>query len=136
VFNWDMKFEMAGGVKMTFKPGGDSTKFIGPDGWVQIQRSGIDAEPKSLLQSKIGEKDVHLVDSPRQDQNFVDCIKSRQQPVSNLEHAVRSDNISQLCDIAVRTKRKIAWDPKKEQIAGDDAAAKMLSRPLRAPWTL
>jgi hypothetical protein len=136
VFNWDMKFEMADGVKMTFKPGGDSTKFIGPDGWVQIRRGGIDAEPKSLLQSKIGEKDVHLITSPRQDQNFVDCVKSRQQPVSNIVDAVRSDNISQLCDIAVRLKRKVTWDPKKEQIVGDAEAAKMLSRPLRAPWTL
>jgi hypothetical protein len=56
--------------------------------------------------------------------------------VSNIVDAVRSDNISQLCDIAVRLKRKVTWDPKKEQIVGDAEAAKMLSRPMRAPWTL
>ena len=49
VYDWDMQIEMADGVKMTFKPGNDSTKFIGPDGWVRIWRGGIDAEPKSLL---------------------------------------------------------------------------------------
>ena len=115
VYNWDMKIQMADGVKMTFKPGGDSTKFIGPDGWVRIWRGGIDAEPKSLLTSKIGPDDVHLIDSPRHYQNFIDAVKSRKQPVSPLADAVRSDTISQLCDIAVRLKRKITWDPKKAE---------------------
>jgi hypothetical protein len=136
VINWDVKIQMADGVKMTFKPGGDSTKFIGPDGWVRIWRGGIDAEPKSLLQSKIGPNDVHLIDSPRHDQNFIDCVKSRQQPVSSLAHAVRSDIISQICDIAVRTRCETIWDPKKEVLRGDTAAAKMFSRPMRGPWTL
>ena len=65
VYNWDMKIQMAGGVKMTFKPGGDSTKFIGPDGWVRIWRGGIDAEPKSLLTSSISPDDIHLMVSPQ-----------------------------------------------------------------------
>ena len=136
VIHWDMKIQMADGVRMTFKPGGDSTKFIGPDGWVRIWRGGIDAEPKSLLQSKIGPADVHLLESPRQDQNFVDAVKSRKKAVSPLDHAVRSDIISHLCDIAIRTKRKITWDPKKEMIVNDPAASRRLSRPMRAPWTL
>jgi glucose-fructose oxidoreductase len=136
VYGWDMKVQMAGGVKMTLKPGGDSTKFIGPDGWVRIWRGGIDAEPKSLLQSKIGPNDVHLIDSPNHYQNYVDAIKSRAAAISPLSDAVRSDIISQMCDIAVRTKRKITWDPKTEQIVNDAEASKMLSRKMRAPWTL
>ena len=36
VYNWDMKLGLGDGVQMTFKPGGDSTKFIGADGWVRI----------------------------------------------------------------------------------------------------
>ena len=136
VFNWDVKVKMADGVKMTFLPGGDSTKFIGPDGWVQIRRAGIDAEPKSLLESKIGPDEVHLIESPRQDQNFVDSVKSRKPAVSPVDHAVRSDIISHISDIAVRTGRKVTWDPAKNQIVGDAAASRMLSRPMRAPWTL
>ncbi len=136
VYNWDMKIQMADGVKMTFKPGGDSTKFIGPDGWVRIWRGGIDAEPKSLLTSTIGPDDVHLIDSPRQDQNFIDAVKSRKPPVSPLADAVRSDIISQLCDIAVRLKRKDHLGPRQQQIVGDAEAAKMTHRDMRAPWTL
>ncbi|OHB82355.1 MAG: dehydrogenase [Planctomycetes bacterium RBG_16_64_12] len=135
VYDWNMKIQMAE-VELVFTPGGDSTKFIGPDGWVRIWRGGIDAEPKSLLDSKIGPDEVHLVESPLQDQNFVDAVKSRQDPVSNIDDAVRSDLISHLCDIAVRTGRKITWCPKKEEILGDPEASKMLHRDMRPPWTL
>jgi len=110
VYDWNMKIQMAE-VEMTFTPGGDSTKFIGPD-------------------------DVHLVKSPRQDQNFIDGVKSRTDPVSNIEDAVRSDLISHMCDIAVRTGRKITWCPKKEEILGDPEASRMLHRPMREPWAL
>ena len=136
VYNWDMKLEMAGGVKMTFKPGGDSTKFIGTEGWVRIWRGGIDAQPKSLLKLKSGPGDVHLMKSPNHYQNFVDAIKSRQQPVSNLTDAVRSDTISHLSNIAVRTGRKITWDPKQQTIIGDAEAARLMHRELESPWTL
>ena len=49
VYDWDMKLTFTGGVTMTFKPGRDSTKFIGTEGWIRIWREGWDAEPKSLL---------------------------------------------------------------------------------------
>lgn len=136
VINWDVTYQMANGVKMTFKPGGDSTKFIGPDGWVRIWRGGIDAEPKSLLQSKIGPDEVHLMESPRQDQNFLDAVKSRGKTVSPIGDAVRSDIISHLANITIRLKRKITWDPKKETIVDDAEASKMLTRAMRSPWTL
>ena len=56
--------------------------------------------------------------------------------VSPLPDAVRSDIISHLCDIAIRLKRKITWDPKTETIVNDPQATRMCSRPMRAPWTL
>lgn len=136
VYNWDMKLGLGDGVQMTFKPGGDSTKFIGADGWVRIWRGGIDAGPKSLIEGKIGPKDINPDSSPGHCQDFIDSVKSRKPTRSPLDHAVRSDTISQLCNIAVRTGRKITWDPKTTTIVGDDEAAKMMHRELRAPWTL
>jgi len=139
VLNWDMRIQFGDGVKVTFKPGRDSTKFIGSEGWVRVWRElpgGIDAEPKSLLKSKIGPNDVHLIESPGHAQNFIDAAKSRKPTIAPLDQAVRSDTISQLCDIAVRTKRKITWDPKTKKIVGDEEAAKLAHRPMRAPWTL
>jgi glucose-fructose oxidoreductase len=56
--------------------------------------------------------------------------------VNPIESAVRSDAISHLCNIAIRTGRKIRWDPDRERISDDAPASAMLDRPLRAPWTL
>jgi len=68
--------------------------------------------------------------------SFIDAVLAREQPVSNLHSAARSDIICHLCDITARTGRKITWDPDKEAIVGDEEAAKRMSRPMRAPWTL
>lgn len=137
VYDWDLTLQMAGGVSMSFKPGPDYTRFVGEEGWVGVARdpNRSSAYPESLNTLKLGEDEL-LPASPGHDQNFVDCVKSRQKPVSNLVDAVRSDNLSQLSDIAIRLGRKITWDPTKEAILGDDEATKMLSRPMRAPWTL
>ena len=136
VYDWDMKLELADGVKMTFKPGGDSTKFIGADGWVRIWRGGIDAEPKSLLKEKISPNEMRLVDSKNHYQNFVDAVRDRKTPASSLADAVRSDVISHLSNLAVRLKRKITWCPRKETIVGDPEAMKLTRREYRAPWSL
>ncbi|MGQ9649912.1 MAG: Gfo/Idh/MocA family protein [Phycisphaerae bacterium] len=136
VIHWDLKIQMADGVRMTFKPGGDSTKYIGTEGWVRISRAGIDAHPKSLLESTLGPGDAHLPISERHDQNFIDAVKSRKPAISTLDDAVRSDIISHLCDIAIRTRSKVTWDPKTEVIVDNDAASKMLTRPTREKWRL
>ena len=136
VVHWDIKGKYANGVTFTLKPGGDSTKFIGPDGWIRISRGGWDAEPKSLLKETTGPNEIHLHASNDHKKDFLESVKSRKDPASYIETACQSDFISHLSDIAVRTGRKIKWDPAKETIVGDDAAARMLNRPLRAPWRL
>ena len=134
VYNWDVKFRFANGVKMTFKPGGNYTQFTGTEGWVGISRGGLRAEPASLLRSKIGPGDVHLVQSRSHGGNFAQAVRTRTTPVSHIDDAVRSDIISHVSDIAIRVGRTIKWDPLKEEIVGDDEAARMLSRPMRSPW--
>ena len=136
VVDWDIKGKL-GKVNFTFKPGGNSTKFIGTEGWVRICRGCFETEPKSLRDLELGPNDVRLERSSRHDRNFVKAVKSRKPAVSPIDHAVRSDIISLLSNIAVRSGRKITWDPKKEEIAGDPEAAKMgMAREMRKPWTL
>jgi hypothetical protein len=66
--------------------------------------------------------------------NFLDCVKSRQEPVSDLESAHRVATVFHLANIALRVGRRVRWDAKREEIIDDPAAAKMLSREYRAPW--
>ena len=110
--------------------------FLGTDGWVIVSRGGIDAEPKSLLQATFESSEKRLPVSNNHRRNFLDCVRTRQQTMSPIEAAVRSDTICHLDDIAIRLGRKLRWDPKAERFTGDPEANRMLSRSLRSPWTL
>ncbi len=135
--NWQVRCRYADGVEMTFTDGpNDMTRFLGTEGWVNVWRGGLDAEPKSLLKSAIRPEEEHLVASDLHAQNFVDCMRSRAQTLNPIESAIRSDAISHLSDIAIRTGRKIKWDPVLEVIVGDSEAARMTDRPMREPWLL
>ena len=136
VMKWDVDIRMANGVKMKFRPGGDYTEFKGTEGWIGISRGGIKADPPSLLKIKLKPDDVHLVESRNHRGNFLEAVKTRKDPVSHIEDAVRSDIFSHVSDIAIREGRKIVWDPQKEEIIGDEAASRRLSRAWRDPWRL
>jgi hypothetical protein len=139
VTTWEMQCRYASGVQVKFNSGPiDLTKFIGPDGWIALSREKArsEAHPKSLFTPEIKAGELRLHNSANHYQDFLTSIKSRNPTVNPIESAVSSDAISQLSDIAIRTGRKIAWDPVKERIVGDAEAARMLARPLRKPWQL
>jgi len=136
IMHWEIHVRFGNGVKMTILPGSDLTKFIGTEGWVGIRRRGLEAEPASLLKTQLGPDDVHLMESTNHGANFVQAIKEHHDPVSNIDDAVLSDAFSHLSDIAVRSGRKIVWDPIREQIIGDEEAARRLTRAWREPWSL
>jgi len=66
--------------------------------------------------------------------NFLDCIKARQQPVSDLASGQRVSTLCHLANISLRVGRKLRWDGAKETIVDDAEAARLLERPYRAPW--
>jgi predicted dehydrogenase len=112
-------------------------RFIGAEGWVHISRSGgLDADPKSLLDSVIGPSEIRLYKSDDHKQNFIDCVRTRAETVAPVEVAHRSVAIGHLGTIAMKTGRKLKWDPKNERFIRDDGADRLLSRPMRSPWHL
>jgi predicted dehydrogenase len=136
VYNWDMTLQMADGVKITFKPGSDSTKFIGTEGRVEMTHSSLRAFPADLLPDDVPANN-HGNNGAQHIQVFADSIRSRRQTSSPIDDAVRSDVMSHLCDIAVRTGEKITWNPAQQQITGgSDEARAMTRRPMREKWTL
>ena len=137
VYDWDMNI-MLGDVKVKFVAANrDSTKFIGENGdWIDVFRGGLKASSPELIADP-DLSDPVLTVSTHHAQNFVDAVRYDRTPVSCLKDAVRSDTISHLCDIAVRTKSKVVWDPaKRELVNPTPEQAAMVSRPMRAPWTL
>jgi predicted dehydrogenase len=136
VYDWDMTITFSTGLVVTFKPGGDSTDFIGENGSIRVRRGGLDSKPANLVDTKAIPDSARLPVSVGQVANFVESVRSRQPAVSHLADSVRSDLISQLCNVAVRAGRTITWDPKRQAIVGDDAAARLCHRPMRSPWTI
>ena len=110
--------------------------FIGDKGRVFVDRGKITADPPELLSTEFGASDTRLYVSKNHYQNFLDCIKSREKPICDVEIGHRSATVCHLGNIALRLGKRIKWDAAKEQIIGDDEAAGMLTRPYRQPWKL
>lgn len=68
--------------------------------------------------------------------NFLDCVKSRQEPIEPVEIGHRTASICHLGNIGIRLMRKLRWDPDEERFVDDEEANRMLARPMRAPWHL
>jgi len=141
----------ANGVELickTDKPG-FGIRFEGTEGWIEYGYQGLKTQPESLKTSPIGPGEIHLpVSNPSRTEeasknhipdhvrNFLDSVKSRQDPIAPVEVGHRSATVCHLGNIAMLLKRKLRWDPVREQFAGDEEANRMLTRPMRAPWHL
>ncbi len=131
------------GVTMTIAGGHSDirggTKWIGEEGWVWVDRGGFNASKPEWKEWKVVPEDarkVKLYESRNHYRNFLDCIKSGKPTITPVEVAHNSIVPGHLGLIAMMVGRKIKWDAKKEQIIGDDAASKLLTREYRAPWKL
>jgi predicted dehydrogenase len=74
--------------------------------------------------------------SPGHQQNFIDCVKSRKQPESNLAYAREMTIPMHLGLISYRLKRPLVWNAEKEKFVGDKQANRLLSRKPRKQWDL
>ena len=86
--------------------------------------------------SDIPEIPKTLPRSPGHQQNFVNAVKSRTQPESNLKYVRDMTLPMHLALISWRLGRKLNWDAKEEVFIGDKEATELLSRPYRKPWGL
>jgi predicted dehydrogenase len=66
--------------------------------------------------------------------NFLDCVKSRKQPISDLASAQRVAVACHLANLSMRLGRLLRWDGKSKSVLGDDEANRALVRPYRSPW--
>ena len=72
----------------------------------------------------------------KEQRNFLDCVKSRQQPVENLRVGHHVSTVAHLGNVAQRSGRKIYWDHEKEHVIGDAEADRLVGVEYRKPWRL
>lgn len=126
------------GVKLVIRKGlrfgSCPVRFEGTEGWVETGDSGeIETYPKSLLGNRGFEggypQDNHV-------RAFLDCVKTREQTVSNAEVAHRSVSVCHVANMCKRLGRPIKWDPVREEVIDDPEANRLRARAYREPWYL
>jgi predicted dehydrogenase len=110
-------------------------EFAGDGGTIFVTRGKIEASDPELLKTPLPAGGTRLYVSDNHMQNFFDCVKSRKAPICDVEIGHRSVSMCHLGVIALRTGRKLRWDPAKQQFVGDADANQWLSREMRKPWT-
>jgi predicted dehydrogenase len=151
--------ECSAGLKPAF-----GLEFFGTKGVLGISRAGFAVTPDPDLPpaSQIpGAKDGHPVGGPKaapaeprpartaaivdhsgdsteqyleHARNFLDCVRTRKTPVSDVESGHRVATACHLANLSLRLGRSLGWDWKRETIPGNVEAAQHLVRPYRAPW--
>jgi len=130
-------YTYANGVKVICGNGekGGCT-LVGEKGTIFVDRGKITSTPEDILKDELKDTDVKLYVSKNHHQNWLECLRSRKAPIAEAEIGHRSATVCHLGNIAIKTGRKLTWDPVKEQIIGDKEAAALVTKPYRSPWKL
>ncbi|WP_289042095.1 Gfo/Idh/MocA family oxidoreductase [uncultured Zobellia sp.] len=147
-----VKHEYDNGITV-YTSGGytNGIRYEGTDGWIFVSRGSyqasatdpVDKEKSSralnasdpkILESVIGENEIHLEKIDDQHGNWLDCIKTRKAPISPIEKGHKACAICLISDIAMQFDRKLEWDYDKEVFINDDEANAMLRREQRKPY--
>ncbi|HVJ03227.1 MAG TPA: Gfo/Idh/MocA family oxidoreductase [Sphingomonas sp.] len=141
----------ANGVTMTVSGAFETgVKFIGDKGWLFVTRTGqvsasdpskaadipLKASDPKILDSVIGPHEIHLLKTPEQHRNWLDAILHGTPVSAPAEVGHRACSTCLLHWIAMKTGRRLKWDPKAERFIGDDEANAMVSRQQRAKYAV
>jgi hypothetical protein len=86
--------------------------------------------------SEEDQKKIKEMPDPEPLVGFPEAIRTRKQAGGHAAAATRSVTLMHLANIAIRTGRKIHYDPVKEEIIGDEEANRLVNPPMRTPWHL
>ena len=146
-----VKAEYANGITM-YTSGGypNGIRYEGTDGWLFVSRGDyvasssdptskirsktLDASDPKILESVIGENEIHLQVSKEHHGNWLEAIQKKAPLMSPVEVGHRACSICLISHIAMKLSRKLQWDVKKEQFINDKEANALLSRPQRSPF--
>lgn len=130
----------ADGTKVIVGQGQDDvpngTTFIGSDGKIFVNRGKLVVEPEAAGKDPLPEGATRLYVSSNHHRDFLDCIRTREKPICDVEIGHRSATACHLGNIAIDLGRPLTWDPEAEEFPGDaEANAKRLTV-YRKPWAL
>jgi predicted dehydrogenase len=114
---------------------GWAVRFIGSEGSLDVSREFLDSKPETIALQEIQDSYQRLYFSDNHYANWINCIKSRKNPVADVEIGHRSATICNIANIAYWLRRPLQWDPVKE-VFNDDEADRLLTKDYREPYLL
>ena len=110
----------------------------GTDGWLLIKGwSGVlESSSEEILNSDIEDNEIHLYTDNSEHENFLKCIKSRNPVFHPVEDMHRTSTIAHIGNKAMKLKRKLQWDPVKEEFINDSEANSLCTREEHNSWNL
>ena len=94
---------------------------------------------RGVSPSDLSEEDrqkLKTMPEPERLVSFPDAVRTRKRAGGHAEAAHRTATLFHLANIAIRTGRKLRYDPVKEVILDDEEANRLVYQPMRAPWRL
>lgn len=142
---FDLTYRYGNGVEMIVKngprgywdPGSCFLEFRGSKGWVRRKTwsAGLEASDRKILHTRYtGEESKHWPLPPKEQRNFLDCVKSRNPttyPAETLHHMATTLHMGVTC---IQLGRKLKWDTKKEAFIDDNEANGLRKRPSLRNW--
>ncbi|HBB01506.1 MAG: oxidoreductase [Bacteroidetes bacterium GWD2_45_23] len=155
---WDVhgdfmvKAEYENGITM-YTSGGypNGIRYEGTEGWIFVSRGNyvasssdpvsqansakaLDASDPKILTTEIKENEIHLYRSDNQHGNWLECIKTRKEPISPVEPGHRACSICLISHIAMKVPGRLEWNPEMERFKNNETANQMLARSQRYPY--
>ena len=154
IFSWDVTCNYHNGFEVHFVSSdvassgmlnhrimkeSNGTTFYGTKGWISLSRSSAQSDIPAINQqlNNFPKNEIGHIKSENNTmgRRFISVIQEKEPELCPLDEAVISDTISHMGDIAIRTGRKVTWNPKSGEVVGDLEANKLYHREMRAPFT-
>lgn len=146
---WNVDIQFANGVKMHLMSGGQAqpivtqyapefygngTTFFGDKGWVSVSRQGASASNPDWLKLRECEGGKRVNYKNRYFRAFVESVRDRSPSIGPVEDALRSDAISHLSVMALKSGKEVVWDPQKYEIQSPAALNDQMKCAVRGNW--
>jgi len=141
-YEFHVKAMFPNDVEMTIRSDTENGILIeGTEGRIFVSRGSLKGKPfEDLEKNPLPEDAITKLYKGKKPgdhmRNFLECVKDRTQPISDVDTHHRAMSTCHLANIAIRLGRKLTWDPVKEEIVGDADAAKWIGREQRKGYEI
>ncbi|HUS00079.1 MAG TPA: Gfo/Idh/MocA family oxidoreductase [Chitinophagaceae bacterium] len=131
-----LTYKYKNGVVMTHEKWqwNNAVLFTGTEGELRIGRGQLETTPASVKNIIIGDTQKHVYKSENHYKDFLNAMRKRTKPISDVEIGHRTATVCNIGNIAYELKRPLKWNPKKEKFKDDAEANALLGRPMLNEW--